>query len=145
MKNNISTGNTGEYFVAGELERRGYTVAVPMSNTKDFDILAIHRETYNQYAIQVKTTIYNTKKWILGIKNEKLIGINIIYVFVVLNGLNTPQYYVVPSKVVADYIVNSHKEWLNMLGKKGNKHNDNPMRQFSVKNDEYLNRWDLLK
>ena len=27
MKYNISTGNAGEYFVAGELERRGFTVA----------------------------------------------------------------------------------------------------------------------
>lgn len=53
--NKISIGNSGEYFVAGELERRGLTCGVPMSNTKDFDILAIHRETHNQYAIQVKT------------------------------------------------------------------------------------------
>ena len=27
---NVHTGNSGEYFVAGELERRGFTVAVPM-------------------------------------------------------------------------------------------------------------------
>ena len=58
MKNNVSTGNAGEYFVAGELERRGFTAAVPMSNTKDFDILAINRETFEQFAIQVKTTMY---------------------------------------------------------------------------------------
>ena len=63
MKYNISTGNAGEYFVAGELERRGFTVAVPMSNTKDFDVLAINRETLNQYAIQVKTTSYKKKEW----------------------------------------------------------------------------------
>lgn len=45
-KNSISVGNSGEYFVAGELERRGLTVAVPMSNVKDFDILAINRSNY---------------------------------------------------------------------------------------------------
>ena len=54
MENKISIGNSGEYFVAGELERRGYTCAVPMSNTKAFDILAIRRDN-NQYALQVKT------------------------------------------------------------------------------------------
>ena len=48
---NVSIGNSGEYFVAGELERRGFTVAVPMSNVKDFDILAINRETNEQIAI----------------------------------------------------------------------------------------------
>lgn len=37
---NVNIGN------AGELERRGFTVAVPMSNVKDFDILAINRTTY---------------------------------------------------------------------------------------------------
>ena len=59
---NVSTGNAGEYFVAGELERHGFTVAVPMSNVKDFDILAINRITYEQFAIQVKTTGYKQKK-----------------------------------------------------------------------------------
>lgn len=62
MKYNISTGNAGEYFVAGELEGRGFTAAVPMSNTKDFDILAINRLSYQQYAIQVKTTGYKKKE-----------------------------------------------------------------------------------
>ena len=61
--NSISIGNSGEYFVAAELERRGYTAAVPMSNTRDFDILAINRETKQQIAIQVKTTQYKHKKW----------------------------------------------------------------------------------
>ena len=49
----ISTGNSGEYFVAGELERRGFTCAVPMSNTKDFDILAINRETNTQFKLKL--------------------------------------------------------------------------------------------
>lgn len=40
--NNVNIGNSGEYFVAGELERRGFGVAVPMSNTKEFDILTIN-------------------------------------------------------------------------------------------------------
>ena len=56
-KNCISIGNSGEYFVAGELERRGFSVAVPMSNTPMFDLLAIQRDKLsNQVAIQVKTT-----------------------------------------------------------------------------------------
>ena len=39
---NVNIGNYGEYFVAGELERRGYTVAVPMSNVKDFVKRGMH-------------------------------------------------------------------------------------------------------
>lgn len=145
MNNSISIGNSGEYFVAGELERRGFTCAVPMSNTKDFDILAISRETYNQYAIQVKTTSYKSKEWTLSKKNEDLIKDNVIYVFVSLNKLDNPEYHIVPSKIVAEQIKESHHNWLNTLGRNGQEHNDNSIRKFSDKEDVYLNKWDLLK
>lgn len=145
MNNSISIGNSGEYFVAGELERRGFTCAVPMSNTKDFDILAISRETYNQYAIQVKTTSYKSKEWTLSKKNEDLIKDNVIYVFVSLNKLDNPEYHIVPSKIVAEQIKESHQNWLNTLGRNGQEHNDNSIRKFSDKEDVYLNKWDLLK
>ena len=143
--NNISTGNAGEYFVAGELERRGFTCAVLMSNTKDFDILVINRKNNNQYAIQVKTTAFKKKEWTLGKKNENLFDDNIIYIFVSLNELDHPEYHIVPSKIVAESISKSHQEWLNTLGKNGQPHNDNPIRVFSDKDDEYLNNWDCLK
>ena len=101
-KNKISVGNSGEYFVAGELERHGFTVAVPMSNVKDFDILAINRVSYKQFAIQVKTASYKTKKWVLGKKSEDLKGDNIFYIFVSLNELDMPNYHIVPSAIVAE-------------------------------------------
>lgn len=106
--NNVSTGNAGEYFVAGELERRGFTWAVPMSNTKDFDILIINRENNKQYAIQVKTTIHKKKSWMLSKKSEELYADNIFYIFVSLNELETPEFHVVPSKVVAEKIKEAH-------------------------------------
>lgn len=145
MANNVSTGNAGEYFVAGELERHGFTVAVPMSNVKDFDILAIDRETYKQFAIQVKTTGYKQKVWTLNQKNENIIGDNIIYFFVSLNEMEVPEYHIVPSKIVADYVKSSHQEWLETPGRNGQKHNDNPMRKFADIEDKYLNNWNCLK
>ena len=141
---NVSTGNAGEYFVAGELERHGFTVAVPMSNVKDFDILAIDRSTFKQFAIQVKTTGYRQKKWTLSKKNEDLQGNNIIYFFVSLNEMDVPEYHIVPSKIVAETIKRSHQEWLSTPGKHGQPHNDNTIRNFSDINDVYLNRWDYL-
>ena len=140
----VNIGNSGEYFVAGELERRGFTVAVPMSNVKDFDILAINRTTYEQFAIQVKTTGYKQKKWTLSQKNETLVGDNIVYVFVSLNELDVPEYHIVPSKIVAETITKEHKKWLDTPGKSGKKHNDTNIRNFFDKNDIYLDRWDLL-
>ena len=141
---NVNTGNAGEYFVAGELERRGFTVAVPMSNVKDFDILAIGRETHKQIAIQVKTTGYKQKKWTLSKKNEELIGDNIFYIFVSLNELDTPEYHIVPSKIVANTIKKSYKKWLETPGKNGQPHRDTNIRVFLDKEDLYFDKWDLL-
>ena len=141
----ISIGNAGEYFVAGELERRGYTVALPMSNVKDFDVLAIDRETYVQFAIQVKTARYRKKHWILTKKCEELRGKNIFYVFVSLNELDTPEYHIVPSKVVADTVKASHQKWLDTPGKRGQRHNDSSIRTFEDEDCMYLGRWDLLR
>lgn len=145
MNNNISTGNAGEYFVAGELERHGFTAAVPMSNTKDFDILAIDRSTYKQFAIQVKTTSSKNKEWTLSKKNEDISDKNVIYFFVTLNELDVPEYHIVPSEIVATTIKEGHQLWLNTPGKNGQQHNDNPIRKFEDKEDKYLNNWDCLK
>ena len=147
MANNnfVSTGNAGEYFVAGELERRGFTVAVPMSNVKDFDILAINRKNYNQYALQVKTTISNRKEWILSRKNEEITDPKVFYVFVTLNGIEKPEYHIVPSSIVASQIKNRHQAWLNSPSKNGQPHKDQSIRNFSDKDDIYTERWDLLK
>ena len=143
-KDNISTGNAGEYFVAGELERHGFTAAIPMSNAKDFDILAINRDTYKQFAVQVKTTSYKTKTWTLSVKNESIEGDNIVYFFVSLNELDEPEYHIVPSKIVAKTIKKEHAEWLATPGRQGQQHNDNPIRKFSDSEDIYLNNWDCL-
>ena len=144
MANSISIGNAGEYFVAGEIERHGFTVAVPMSNVKDFDIPAINRQTYQQYAIQVKTTGYKKKSWTLTKKAETLEGDNIFYCFVSLNELEPPEYHIVPSHVVAKHTREGYAEWIQQTAANGKKHNENNMRGFSDKDDEYLNRWDLL-
>jgi len=141
---NINIGNSGEYFVAGELERRGFTVAVPMSNVKDFDILAINRKTYEQFALQVKTTGYKQKRWTLAKKNEELVGDNIIYVFVSLNELAAPEYHIVPSKVVAETLKVDYEKWIETPGKKGQQHNETNIRIFKDEEDEYLDKWELL-
>lgn len=145
----ISIGNCGQYFVAAELERHGFTAAVPMSNTRDFDILAINRnDSSKQYAIQVKTNSGNKLSWVLNKKNETIIGKNIYYVFVNLNDGESPDYFIVPSKTVATYISSIHQEWLNTAGKHGQKHNDSSMRKFAIDDNDlgkYKNNWSILK
>ena len=151
----ISVGNAGEYFVAGELMRRGYTVAFPLTNTPDYDILAIHKESKRQLAIQVKTSkdTYLTDggkerklhKWRLTKKAESLQSDNMYYVFVILNGLEMPQYYIVPSKTVAERVKTDYEEWLKQPGAKGQPHKDNNVRNFISYNDEYKDNWNVLR
>lgn len=141
--NNINIGNAGEYFVAGELERRGFTVGVPMSNVKDYDLLCVNKEG-KQFALQVKTTSDGRNKWMLAQKNENIIADNIFYIFVHLHQLDIPTYFIVPSNVVAEKISREHQEWLNIPGKNGEQHKDNNIRTIEFSDDEYLNKWDYL-
>src|SRR5881392_3011516 len=86
-----STHLAGEYFVAAELYRRGYSVAMTLGNAKAIDLYAEHdARTVN---VQVK-----------AIRNKKSIGWpimldaikdNIIYIFVCLNDPGIPPEYFV--------------------------------------------------
>ena len=143
-KDLISIGNAGEYFVAGELERRGFTVGVPMSNVKDYDILAIHRTTGRKIAIQVKTTSGKDKKWLLSKKSEKIVDNDTYYVLVVLDNLAVPQYHIVPAKIMSETIKSEYNKWIQKAGKNGKMHNETAMRTFFDKNNAYLDKWDLL-
>lgn len=154
-ENTVSIGNSGEYFVAAELERRGFTAAVPMSNTKDFDILAINRETYRQVALQVKTNRGKTKQWILNKKSDELKGDNIYYVLLSLNELDQPEYYIIESELVAKSVKDGHDLWLNTEGKYG-RHQETTMRKFTfntskydnilcLKGEDFKDKWDKLK
>lgn len=53
-KSGIPTGNAGEYFVMGELLRRGYDAQLADRNTKGYDLLVGHTDA-TMKRIQVKT------------------------------------------------------------------------------------------
>lgn len=141
----ILAGVSGEYFVAAELSRRGYICSVTLKNTKGIDILVCNEEATKNLGIQVKTNQINKSEWVLNEKCEKLNDENIFYVFVNLRSTDfLPEYYIVPSKVVARYTSMNHKKWLSEKGKNGQQRNDSTMRKFKDIDKEYLGRWDLL-
>ena len=154
-KNTVSIGNSGEYFVAAELERRGFTAAVPMANTKDFDILARNKETDTQVAIQVKTNHGKKTTWTLSQKNENINKEDVFYIFVVLNELQYPEYYIMESKFVAESIKKSHQDFLSKKKKDGTPTKDTRIRKFSfvidkynplsLKSEDFKDKWDKLK
>lgn len=139
------SGIAGEYFVAGELSRRGFMASITLRNNDSIDIHASTGEGKRLVAIQVKTNQSGSRSWALGVKSETLQADNLFYVFVSLKAENErAEYFIVPSKVVAERIKTEYTNWLMTPGKKGQAHNDNSIRNFSDRTGEFKDRWDLL-
>ena len=155
-RNKALIGIAGSHFVAAELSQRGYIATMTSRNTEAVDILASSPDGSKSVTIQVKTTTGAPMKehpkriigWLLNEKHEGVQSDNLFYVFVYLKPVNEkPEFYIVPSMVVASHIKARHKEWLGKPGRNGRKHNENSMRVFDMDDGElsgYLNRWDVL-
>ena len=140
----IQTGVAGEYFVAGELSRRGYVASITLRNTRSIDILASNEDATKSVGIQVKTSKGRSASWMLSKKAETLVGDNLFYVFVRLPAEGMPEFYVVPRNEVARQVRESHREWLATPGRAGQQHVDSDVRKFTDLDEKYRDRWDLL-
>lgn len=142
-------GCAGEYLVCGELNKRGIIASLTLKNTNGIDILATNSDASKSAGIQVKTTIWSRQfypSWVLRDKADTYMSDNLFYVFVLLKpDKERPDFYIVPSKVVAEHTCSTHKTWLGKLSKNGKSHNDSPIRKFNDKNNLFLERWDLLR
>lgn len=86
-----STHLAGEYFVAAELYRRGYSVALTMGNAKAIDLFA----EKNGRTISVQVKAIRSKKSVGWPIMRDRIKSNILYIFVCLNGVDSgPRYFV---------------------------------------------------
>ncbi len=138
------SGIAGEYLVAAELSRRGYIASLTLRNTQDIDVLASSADGSRQIAIQVKCDQTKGHEWMLSAKAERLSGPTIYYVFVRLHDGGTPEFFVVPSEVVAERTTTSHREWLAKPGRSGQPHADTSIRVFSDREGKYRDAWDTL-
>jgi hypothetical protein len=157
-------GNASQFFVAGELCRRGYYAVVTLGNTPNTDILCSNLEGTRFVHIQVKTFTPGASRCIVGKKAEMPYGDNFFWV---LAGIPEPpspgfEYYIIPSKDMAKNVEYGAKKWLKEKGKHGEDHKDSGVRivQFDpdkhgyvwnineAKEDktkeDFRNRWDLI-
>ncbi len=148
MTDKILRGVAGEYLVAGELSKRNIIASITLRNTKGMDILASNSDASKSVGIQVKTTIYPRLKypsWMLSEKAENYFSDTLFYVFVLLkDGKERPDFYIVPSKKVAEHTKCKHQEWIDKGKSKGIEYNPTTMRKFCDPDREFLERWDLL-
>lgn len=124
-----STGLSGEYFVAPELLRRGFSVGITMGNAKAIDILA--EKDDKQFIIQVKA-IYKKKNVGWPIMKDKVIA-NHFYVFVNLNGdkMTNPDYFICTG--------------IEAIGKVKQYTTRGIIALSSLNNDSFISRWDKIK
>lgn len=155
--NSITRGNASQFFVAGELCRRGYSAVVTLGNTPNTDILCSNVTGTKFVHIQVKTYVPGIRTCSVGVKSEIYYG---DYFFWVLGGIPYPdsdksfEYYIIPSQVMSKNVSDQHQDWLAVKGKKGQDHNDSSVRGVLLPPRKspgywdispYLNRWDLIE
>jgi hypothetical protein len=146
-------GIAGTHFVAGELSQRGYIATLTTRNTRGIDVLVSKLDGSKSVSIQVKTSSAKqrenyTRSWSMGKKDENIFSDYLFYVFVdIKNNNERPDYYVVRSKTVAEYVKTTHQEYLSKSGGAGKPHPDAEMRAFVIEDsdvDKFLSRWDAL-
>lgn len=152
-----SRANASQFFVAGELCRRGLSAVVTMGNTLNTDILCSNLEGTRFVHIQVKTFVPGIKTCSVGRKAEKDFGPGFFWV---LGGIPPPgtirdfEYYVIPSAVMSQHVREDHLRWLSTLGTKGQQHRDSAVRTVPLPPrkslsgwgiEQYRDRWDLIE
>jgi hypothetical protein len=162
-KNQISLA--GEFAVLSQLALHGFDANLTLGNTKGVDILLSDPDTGKMRRLEVKThsnnRVFQNKrlgkvvgKWRMGDKHEGMNDENLFFCFVSIEEVTDNfEFYIVPSKVVSDYVRWSHADWLA----EDSKHKDTQMRSFDLGTSEhtythpvplaedYKRRWDLLK
>lgn len=150
-------GNASQFFVAGELCRRGYSAVVTMGNTPNTDILCSNLAGTKFVHIQVKTFVPGNRTCSVGAKAEKDFGESFFWI---LGGIPQPksksnfEYFIIPARDMAKKICEAHTLWLKTPGKKGQAHNATTVRTVHLPPfksfcgwdiSEYHDRWDLIE
>jgi hypothetical protein len=131
LRDKSSRGNANQFFIAGELCRRGYSAVVTLGNTPNVDILCSNQQGTRFAHIQVKTFVPGNRTCSVGLKAMRNVGPTFFWV---LGGIPLPrsdrpfEYYVIPSEVMAKNVAEAHALWLSNPGKKGQAHKDSAVR-----------------
>jgi len=116
----------GEYFVAAELYRRGFSVGMTIGNAKAIDLFA-NKDT-KTLSIQVKA-IRNKKSVGWPMMKDKVLD-DVLYIFVNLNDQSNPDYYIATGQEARSKVKQYTTRGIIDL--------------TTLKNDTFHNRWDKL-
>ncbi len=138
-------GNASQFFIAGELCRRGVVAVVTMGNSPNTDILCSNAAGTRFAHIQVKTFIPGTRTCSVGLNAAKSYGDNFFWV---LGGIPEPgsdgfQYYIIPAREMAKNISECFDLWLKAPGKDGPHDPENKIRTVHLPPRTCRNGWDI--
>ncbi len=122
-----NTHLAGEYFVAAELYRRGFSVGMTIGNAKAIDLFV--NKDNETLSIQVKA-IRNKKSIGWPIMKDKVFD-NILYIFVNLNDQDNPDYYIATAQEAREKVKQYATRGIIDL--------------TTLKSDTFFNRWDKLE
>lgn len=124
----ITSHLAGEYFVAAELAKRGFSVALTVGNAKAIDLFAEKdRRTVN---VQVKAIRFRKNVgWPMRLAR---VWSNVVYVFVCLNDEDTPPtFFVATPREVRPRVREYRTRGIVNYG--------------SLNSSRFLNRWDKIE
>jgi hypothetical protein len=142
--NSNSVSIAGEFAVLTQLTLNGYDANMTLGQTKSIDILAAHQHSGRMLKIEVKTTMKEERPspgniksfgqyeftWMMGEKHERLVDADLFYWFVyIAEDRKNFRFFIVPSKVVAQYVRVQHQVWLD---EKESRSRENTMRTFRI-------------
>ncbi len=146
-------GLAGEFYVLAQLTHRGLIATLTLGNAKSVDILATNHDLNELYKVEVKCTdrrprksgLFGTERffmWTLSKKHEEIDDPRLVYCFVCLNEPSSmPDFFLVPSSDVAQYVKWQHDYWLTNTGKTEDK---SSVRIFRIPEDDpggYRSNW----
>ncbi|HRO71313.1 MAG TPA: hypothetical protein PK951_13070, partial [Chitinophagaceae bacterium] len=122
-----NTHLAGEYFVAAELYRRGFSVGMTIGNAKAIDLFA--NKDNKTLSVQVKA-IRSKKSIGWPMMKNKVID-DVLYIFVNLNDQANPEYYIATAQEARDKVKQYATRGIIDLS--------------TLKSETFLNRWDNLE
>lgn len=128
------TGAAGEHYILFCLLRLGWIAALAPEGSPNHDIIVTELNGEKFCAIQVKTSrgLGRDEGWHMSEKHEKLTSTTLFYCFVKIQegDGHEPQVFIIPSKIVAETLKDTHSIWLKSPGRNGQKHKDTKMRRL---------------
>jgi len=99
------TGNAGEYFVMGELLRRGFDAQLADRNTKDYELLVGYTADSALQKIHIRTT--EREPWHLKVDDFTYGSLEIITIYVLLGSVelkNPVRFFIAKNRDLAKHI-----------------------------------------